>query len=394
MDEPFTGLDPVNLGLLREAFLELRDQGRTLVFSTHQMEAAEALCESRRDRRPRAGRGRRHARRAQAGERPSHRSPRPRRRGRAGLARRSARASSASGPGPATSSSRSTPRPSLGDPRGRVARGARVTRFEVAEPSLEAIFIEHVGRSAGGRDAGDGRTRRTERTAADARARLMTDGSAGRHDPLLPNAAIVARREYRDRVRSPLFVASTVLLMALALGVALAPIAIRYLDRHTVTRIVVVADDAGARDPGDRASTDSLLNIPPGGVDAAAWEKPFLVERATDAAAADAALASGELGGIMIVARQPERPARRHLPDRRPRRRRPQPARRVRRDRASASSTGRRRCRAAPSSAPFQTPAFAHRVDRARRPRAASRSTRRRSPAGRSSGSCSSSCCS
>ena len=46
MDEPFTGLDPVNLGILREAFLELRNEGRTLVFSTHQMEAAEAMCES------------------------------------------------------------------------------------------------------------------------------------------------------------------------------------------------------------------------------------------------------------------------------------------------------------------------------------------------------------
>jgi ABC-2 type transport system ATP-binding protein len=46
MDEPFTGLDPVNLVLLREAFMELRDQGRTLIFSTHQMELAEAMCES------------------------------------------------------------------------------------------------------------------------------------------------------------------------------------------------------------------------------------------------------------------------------------------------------------------------------------------------------------
>ena len=46
MDEPFTGLDPVNLALLRDAFIELRDAGRTIVFSTHQMEAAEALCES------------------------------------------------------------------------------------------------------------------------------------------------------------------------------------------------------------------------------------------------------------------------------------------------------------------------------------------------------------
>ena len=32
MDEPFTGLDPVNVALLREAFLQLRDDGRTLVF--------------------------------------------------------------------------------------------------------------------------------------------------------------------------------------------------------------------------------------------------------------------------------------------------------------------------------------------------------------------------
>src|SRR4051812_49964345 len=44
--EPFSGLAPVNLILLREAFTELRDRGRTLIFSTHQMEAAEALCES------------------------------------------------------------------------------------------------------------------------------------------------------------------------------------------------------------------------------------------------------------------------------------------------------------------------------------------------------------
>jgi ABC-2 type transport system ATP-binding protein len=46
MDEPFTGLDPVNVALLREAFLELRDRGKTIIFSTHQMETAEAMCES------------------------------------------------------------------------------------------------------------------------------------------------------------------------------------------------------------------------------------------------------------------------------------------------------------------------------------------------------------
>src|SRR5689334_11593196 len=46
MDEPFVGLDPVNVALLKSAFLELRDRGKTLVFSTHQLETVEAMCES------------------------------------------------------------------------------------------------------------------------------------------------------------------------------------------------------------------------------------------------------------------------------------------------------------------------------------------------------------
>jgi len=46
LDEPFTGLDPVNVGLLKDAIHELRERDRTIIFSTHQMELAEALCES------------------------------------------------------------------------------------------------------------------------------------------------------------------------------------------------------------------------------------------------------------------------------------------------------------------------------------------------------------
>ena len=46
MDEPFTGLDPINAALLKEAFLEMKDRGKTLIFSTHQMETVEELCES------------------------------------------------------------------------------------------------------------------------------------------------------------------------------------------------------------------------------------------------------------------------------------------------------------------------------------------------------------
>jgi ABC-2 type transport system ATP-binding protein len=46
MDEPFVGLDPVNVALLKEAFAEMNARGTTLVFSTHQMEMVEELCES------------------------------------------------------------------------------------------------------------------------------------------------------------------------------------------------------------------------------------------------------------------------------------------------------------------------------------------------------------
>jgi ABC-2 type transport system ATP-binding protein len=45
LDEPFSGLDPVNARTLRDAVLELRKQGTTIVFSTHDMSTAERLCD-------------------------------------------------------------------------------------------------------------------------------------------------------------------------------------------------------------------------------------------------------------------------------------------------------------------------------------------------------------
>ena len=45
LDEPFTGLDPVNTDVLREAILELRSRGATVIFSTHDMAVAEKLCD-------------------------------------------------------------------------------------------------------------------------------------------------------------------------------------------------------------------------------------------------------------------------------------------------------------------------------------------------------------
>jgi ABC-2 type transport system ATP-binding protein len=146
MDEPFTGLDPVNLSLLRDAFVELRDQGRTIVFSTHQMEVAEALCESLVivD----------HGRLVAGGTLGELKRASRARTVRLGIEGEILPAWLGSVEGVAAI------RPGAGfaelelragvEPRDVLAaaldRGAKVVRFEVAEPSLEAIFIELVGR--------------------------------------------------------------------------------------------------------------------------------------------------------------------------------------------------------------------------------------------------------
>lgn len=46
LDEPFSGLDPVNTLLLKDIMLDLKKNGHTILFSTHQMESAEKLCET------------------------------------------------------------------------------------------------------------------------------------------------------------------------------------------------------------------------------------------------------------------------------------------------------------------------------------------------------------
>jgi ABC-2 type transport system ATP-binding protein len=45
LDEPFSGLDPVNVDVVRELIVELRREGRTVIFSTHVMEQAEQICD-------------------------------------------------------------------------------------------------------------------------------------------------------------------------------------------------------------------------------------------------------------------------------------------------------------------------------------------------------------
>ena len=145
MDEPFTGLDPVNTALLREAFLELRDRGRTVVFSTHQMEVAEALCESVAIidrgrvvvggplREVRRSSGRRMVRISVSDD---HRLPWLERLPGArviqvGMDQTTVELDEGVEPGEVLAAA--------------VGAGARVLHFEVADPSLEQVFLDRVG---------------------------------------------------------------------------------------------------------------------------------------------------------------------------------------------------------------------------------------------------------
>src|SRR5437773_8023465 len=46
LDEPFSGLDPINAQALKDAVVELKRRGKTVIFSTHLMDNAERLCDS------------------------------------------------------------------------------------------------------------------------------------------------------------------------------------------------------------------------------------------------------------------------------------------------------------------------------------------------------------
>ena len=45
-DEPFSGFDPINANLLKDEILKLKDEGSTIIFSTHNMSSVEEICDN------------------------------------------------------------------------------------------------------------------------------------------------------------------------------------------------------------------------------------------------------------------------------------------------------------------------------------------------------------
>jgi ABC-2 type transport system permease protein len=88
----------------------------------------------------------------------------------------------------------------------------------------------------------------------------------GRDEPLLPNAGIIARREYGGLVRSRLFFVSTLVLTGLAMFVALLPIVAKLVDRESRTTVAIVASDPELLDRST-AVLQGLLDQTGGGFD-------------------------------------------------------------------------------------------------------------------------------
>ncbi len=146
MDEPFSGLDPVNATLLQDTLLDLRKEGKAILFSTHRMDQVEKMC----DEIALIHRGNL----VLSGSMREVKSKYPRNRvqitfdGDKSFLRHSSVESYKDYAGQveiklhAPGNLDPDAQPLLAD---AIAHGTRITRFEVIEPTLEEIFIEAVG---------------------------------------------------------------------------------------------------------------------------------------------------------------------------------------------------------------------------------------------------------
>jgi len=143
LDEPFTGLDPVNTERVKQLLLDLRDQGKAVILSTHQMNQVEAVC----DRILMVNDGQSVLYGALDEIRAEHR-------GHAVLVESDAEVPLVAGVTERRAhkdhvelvlDAASTPQQTL---EALVQAGVPIERFEVATPSLHEIFIEKVGGDA------------------------------------------------------------------------------------------------------------------------------------------------------------------------------------------------------------------------------------------------------
>ena len=143
MDEPFSGLDPVNGALLQDTLLELRAAGKSILFSTHRMDQVERMCDSialihRGEvvlqgsmRQIKSEYPRNRVEVAYEGDdRFLHHTSVESQKQYGGVANLK------------LSGAQPDAQPLLAE---AVRNGTRITRFEVKEPTLEEIFIERVG---------------------------------------------------------------------------------------------------------------------------------------------------------------------------------------------------------------------------------------------------------
>lgn len=132
---------------------------------------------------------------------------------------------------------------------------------------------------------------------------MRQTASVRRGDPalvLVRNARLVAGREYRVRVRSRAFAISTLVLAVVATLAALAPLAIRALERESVLRIGASAPDARTAELTLR-SLEMVLNGGAGLDPTAAPVYAFTLVEPAGVAAARAEVAAGTLDGLLVL---------------------------------------------------------------------------------------------
>ena len=220
LDEPFSGLDPGSSLQLKDVLLELKKQGRTILFSTHRMDTVERLCDSiclvNQGRSVLRG----SAARDQGQLRPQPRAAGVRgRTAAAGRPRAGRRLQRLRQLRRAAPGARTPIRSSL---LALAMQHARIRRFEMVEPSLEEIFLRRSNRTQGGAHA-------------------------------MRNLLLIIRREYLVRVRTRAFLLFTVLMPLLVGGMVVLPGKLMMHEPST-RRVAIVAADPRA---GERRSRPS-----------------------------------------------------------------------------------------------------------------------------------------